>query len=189
MTADAAPTKPLTWAIDPFHGQAQFSAKHLMIATVTGLLGPISGTLRFDPADLTAGSAEATIDVSALSTGNARRDADLRADHFFDVEHYPTIEFRSTGVQHVADQDYLVRGELTIRGIMRPVRLEVRYEGQTPDPCGAGSYRAGFTAQTTLSRQEYGMTHNPLLEAGGAVVGDKIKVTIHIEAVVTDGKE
>ena len=79
--------------------------------------------------------------------------------------------------------EYQVRGDLTIKGVTRPVTLEVTYEGQIPDPFGAGSFRAGFTAQTTLSRKEFGMTYNPLLETGGAVVGDKIKVTIHFEAV------
>lgn len=183
MTTDTATTTLSTWTIDPYHGQAQFTAKHLMIATVTGRLGSINGTLHFDPNNLTSGSVEATIDVTALSTGNEQRDNDLRSAHFFDIEHYPSISFRSTGVQHAEDAEYLVRGELTIKGITRPVTLETTFEGAIPDPYGQGSHRAGFTAETLLSRKDFGMTYNQLLETGGAVVGDKIKVTIHFEAI------
>jgi len=184
MTTDAAPTSLATWTIDPYHNFAQFTAKHMMIATVTGRLGPISGTLQFDPNDLTTGSVEATIDVTALSTGVDMRDNDLRSPNFFDVEHYPTITFRGTRVEHVADDQYRVQGDLTIHGVTRPVTLDVTYEGMaSPDPFGVGTSRAGFTAETTLSRKEFGMTYNPVLETGGVAVGDKVKVTIHFEAV------
>ena len=110
MTTDAAPPKLATWTIDPYHNFAQFTVKHMMIATVTGRLGAISGTLQFDPSDLTTGSVEATIDVTALSTGVDMRDNDLRSPNFFDVEHYPTISFRSTRVEHVEDDQYRVQG-------------------------------------------------------------------------------
>jgi polyisoprenoid-binding protein YceI len=166
MCADAPPTGLPAWTIDPDHNQAQFSAKHFMIATVAGLLGPITGTLHFDPDDLTTGSAEATIDVTALSTGHKRRDADLRSANFFDVEHYPTIWFRSTRVLHMRDGRYLMRGELTIKGVTRSVTLAVSYEGQIPDPYEAGSLRAGFTAETTLSRKEFAIIYDPLLQTG-----------------------
>lgn len=190
MTSEIAPTTPatpsglMTWTIDPYHNFAQFTAKHMMIATVTGRLGPITGTLRFDPSDLTTGSVEATIDVSALSTGNDMRDVDLRSSNFFDTEQHPTISFRSTHIEHVEDDQYRLQGDLTIKGVTRPVTLEVTYEGlASPDPFGVGTSRAGFSAETTLSRKEYGMTYNPALETGGVVVGDKIKVAIHFEAI------
>ena len=183
MTSQAAPTTLATWNIDPYHNFAQFTAKHMMIATVSGRLGPINGTIHFDGNDLTTGSVEATIDVSALSTGNEMRDNDLRSPNFFHVEQHPTITFRSTRVQHVEGDEYRVDGELTVTGTTRPVTLDVTYEGQIPDPFGAGTHRAGFTAETTLSRKEFGMTYNPLLETGGAIVGDKIKAAIHFEAV------
>ena len=123
MTTDAAPTTLGTWTIDPYHNFAQFTVKHMMIATVTGRLGPISGTLQFDPNDLTTGSVEAIIDVTALSTGVDMRDNDLRSANFFDVEHYPTITFRGTRVEHVEDDQYRVHGDLTIHGVTRPVTL------------------------------------------------------------------
>ena len=184
MTTDAAPTTLATWTIDPYHNFAQFTVKHMMIATVTGRLGPIGGTLQFDPSDLTTGSVEATIDVTALSTGVDMRDNDLRSPNFFDVEHYPTITFRSTRVEHVEEDQYRVHGDLTIHGVTRPVRLDVTFEGvASPDPFGVGTSRAGFTAETTLSRKEFGMTYSPVLETGGVAVGDKVKVAIHFEAV------
>jgi polyisoprenoid-binding protein YceI len=187
MTTDAAPTTLATWTIDPYHNFAQFTVKHMMIATVTGRLGPISGTLHFDPNVLTTGSVEATIDLAALSTGVDMRDNDLRSPNFFDVEHYPTISFRSTRVEHVEDDQYHVQGDLTIHGVTRPVTLDVTYEGvASPDPFGVGSQRAGFSAETTLSRKEFGMTYSPVLETGGVAVGDRVKVAIHFEAARQD---
>lgn len=183
MTTDTAPTTAATWTIDPYHNQAQFTVKHLMIASVTGRLGNLTGTVHFDDADLTTGSAEATIDVTALSTGNEMRDNDLKSPNFFDVAQYPTITFRSTRVERVEGDEYRVHGDLTIREVTRPITLDVTYEGQIPDPFGAGTHRAGFSAETTLSRKEFGMTYNPVLETGGAVVGDRVKVSLHFEAV------
>ena len=181
MTTEATQSTLATWNIDPMHNFAQFTVKHMMIATVTGRLGPISGTVRFDDADLTTGSAEATIDVTALSTGNEMRDNDLKSANFFDVEHYPTISFRSARVEHVEGDEYRVYGDLTIRGVPRPITLDVTYEGQINDPMMG--HRAGFSAETTLSRKEFGMTYNPALETGHAIVGDKVKVSLHFEAV------
>ena len=160
------------------------TVKHMMIATVTGRLGPISGTLQFDPGDLTTGSVEVTIGVTALSTGNEMCDNELRSPSFFDVEHYPPISFRSTRVEHVEDDQYRVQGDLTIHGVTRPVTLDVTFEGvASPDPFGVGTSRAGFSAETTLSRKAFGMTYSPVLETGRVAVGDKVKVAIHFEAV------
>jgi polyisoprenoid-binding protein YceI len=181
MSTQATPAALATWTIDPMHNFAQFTVKHMMIATVTGRLGTISGTVRFDGVDLTTGSAEATIDVTALSTGNEMRDNDLKSPNFFDVAQYPTITFRSTRVERVEGDEYKVHGDLTIRGVARPITLDVTYEGQINDPMMG--HRAGFSAETTLSRKEFGMTYNPLLETGGAVVGDRVKVSVHFEAV------
>jgi polyisoprenoid-binding protein YceI len=183
MTTVATPTTLPSWTIDSCHSRALFWVKHLMIGTVSGALGPVTGTLRFDPDSLSTGSAEAFIDVAALNTGHERRDDDLRSADFFDVEHYPTIWFRSTRVEHVQNGKYLVRGELTLKGVVRSVALAVSYEGQIADPCGTGSVRAGFTVDTTLSRKEFAMTYDPLLKMGVAVIGDKVKAAVHFEAV------
>jgi len=183
MTADATHTTLPTWSIDSCHSQASFTARHLRIAAVTGILGPITGTLHFDSHDFRMGSAEAFIDVTALSTGHERRDDDLRSAGFFDVEHYPTIWFRSTRAEHVQNGKYLVRGELTLKGVVRSVVLDVTYEGKIADPYGAESVRAGFTVKTAISRKEFAMTHDPLLETGDAVVADTIKAIVHVQVV------
>ena len=182
MAADLAQVTQLaTWAIDPAHSTAEFSVKHMMISTVKGRFGVISGALQFDGSDLTTASAQATIDVSSVSTDQAQRDAHLRSADFFHVDEHPTITFRSTGVEHVEDDAYRVPGELTIHGVTRQVTLDVTYEGQITDPYG--NRRAGFAAETVLSRKDYGLTYNAVLEAGGVAVGDRIKIAIHLEAI------
>jgi polyisoprenoid-binding protein YceI len=183
MTVDATRTTLPTWTIDSSHSRAEFWVKHLTIGTVSGVLGLVTGTLRFDPGDLGSGSAEAYIDVAGLCTGHERRDNDLRSADFFDVEHYPTIWFRSTRVERVQRRKCLVRGELTLKGVVRSVALAVLYEGQIADPYAVGSVRAGFTVNTTLSRKEFAMTYNPLLRPGGAMVGNKVKAAVYFEAV------
>src|SRR5689334_9232545 len=117
MSSEATTAGLATWNIDPYHNFAQFSVKHLMISTVTGRLGAISGTLRFDANDLTTGSVEATIDVTGLTTGNDMRDNDLRSANFFHTEQHPTITFRGTRVEHVREDQYRVHGDLTITGV------------------------------------------------------------------------
>jgi len=182
MAIDVADqTKLATWTIDPAHSTAEFSVKHMMISTVKGRFGVISGALQFDGADLTTAAVEATIDVNSVTTDQAQRDAHLRSADFFHVEEHPSITFRSTGVEHVEEDAYRVRGDLTIHGVTRQVILETTYEGQITDPYG--NRRAGFAAETSLSRKDYGLTYNSVLEAGGVAVGDKIKIAIHLEVI------
>ena len=169
-----------TWAIDPVHSVAEFGVKHLMISTVKGRFGALSGSLQFDGRDLTTASVEATIDVASITTNDPQRDAHLRSPDFFHAEAYPTLTFRSTGVEHVAKDEYRVRGDLTIRGTTRPVTLEVTYDGQITDPTGVP--RAGFSATTTINRKDYGLSWNALLETGAAVVSDTIAVALYIAA-------
>ena len=120
-------------------------------------------------------------DPSRRSTSQDQRDSHLRSADFFEGEQYPTITFRSTGVEHVEGEAYRVHGDLTLHGATRPVTLDVSYEGQITDPYGFR--RAGFAAEVTLSRTDYGLTSNAVLEAGGVAIGDKIKVAIYLEAI------
>jgi len=170
-----------TWTIDPMHSTAEFSVKHMMISTVKGRFAVISGAIQYDGSDLTTASVEATIDVSSVSTDQPQRDEHLRSADFFHVEEHPSITFKSTGVEHVEDNEYRVHGDLTIHGVTHPVTLDTTYEGQITDPYG--NRRAGFAAETTLSRKDYGLTYNGVLETGGMLIGDKIKVAIHLEAI------
>lgn len=177
----SAKTELATWTIDPLHSTAEFSVKHMMISTVKGRFGVLSGALQYDGDNLTTASVEATIDVASVSTDQAQRDAHLRSADFFHVEEHPSITFRSTGVEQVDEDEYRVHGDLTIHGVTRTITLNTTYEGQITDPYG--NRRAGFAAETTLSRKDYGLTYNSALEAGGVVIGDKIKIAIHLEAI------
>ena len=179
-----APTTVSTWAIDPTHSTAEFAVKHMMISTVKGSFGSLTGTLSIDEANPTNSAVTATIDVASLDTREPQRDAHLRSDDFFNAEQFPQITFRSTRVERSSDEEWRIAGDLTIRDVTRAVTLEVEFEGQITDPYG--KQRAGFTAETTISRKEFGLKWNALLETGGAIVGDKVKVTLHIEAVRQD---
>jgi polyisoprenoid-binding protein YceI len=179
-----APTAVSTWAIDPVHSVAEFAVKHMMVSTVKGRFHSMTGTLTIDEANSTASSVTATIDVASIDTGESQRDAHLRSDDFFNAELYPHIRFRSTRVDRLDDERWRVIGNLTIRDITREVVLDTEFEGQITDPYG--KQRAGFSATTELSRKEFGLKWNALLETGGAVVGDRVKVALHIEAIRQD---
>ena len=183
MSVDATRTTLPIWSIDSSLSRARFTAHHVMFGRVTGLLGPVSGTLRFDPEDFTMDFLEIFIDVVPLHTGHERRDNDLCAAGFFDVEHYPTVWFRSTRALLVQAGAYLVRGELTLKGIVGSVRLFVTYQSQFADPSGAGSVRASFMAEMTVSCKEFAMVGARPQETGGAVAADTLNAVISVEAV------
>jgi polyisoprenoid-binding protein YceI len=170
---------PGTWNIDPAHTTVGFVARHLMIAKVRGRFTGVSGTITV-PADRLQSSVEATIELATVDTGDDQRDGHLRSADFFDVENHPTMTFRSTGVK-VDGKDMVVTGDLTIKGVTRPVELDVEFDGVGPDPWGGT--RAGFTAKTEVSRKEWGLEWNVALETGGVLVGDKVKLELDIEAV------
>ena len=176
-----APTTVSTWAIDPVHSIAEFAVKHMLVSTVKGRFGSLTGTLSIDEANPGNSSVAATLDVASIDTYESQRDAHLRSDDFFNAEQYPHITFRSTRVERKSDEEWRITGDLSIRDVTMAVTLDTEFEGRVTDP--HGKQRAGFTAETTISRKEFGLKWNALLETGGAVVGDKVKVTLHIEAV------
>jgi polyisoprenoid-binding protein YceI len=170
-----------TWQIDPGHSSAQFSVRHMLIATVHGEFDGPTGTVSFDPKDI-AGTlkADATINARSISTRNAERDRDLKSDLFLNVTKFPTITFKSKKAAAAGAGRFTVIGDLTIHGVTREVTLDV--EGPTPTVKDLdGLMRAGATMTTTLNRREFGLQYNVLLEAGGAVVADEVKVTIELE--------
>lgn len=169
------------WTIDNGHSIAEFAVKHMMVSTVKGRFTALEGTLTFDPANPAVGSVRATIDVASINTADEGRDAHLRSDDFFHTELYPTATFASKRVEVVGDGEYRVHGDLTIRDVTREVVLDTEFEGRANDPWG--NERIGFTGQTTINRKDFGLKWNALLESGGAVVGDKVKLTLHIEAM------
>ena len=166
------------WKIDTSHSTVEFAVKHMMFTTVKGRFTDVTGTIAFDPNDPVNGRADITIDASTVDTRDAKRDAHLRSADFFDVEKFPTLTFRTTNVAGTAKR-FALTGDLTIRGITRPVTLDVTFEGAGPDPWGGE--RAGFSASATVNRRDFGLTWNAALETGGVLVGDEVKIAIELE--------
>lgn len=175
-----APVIAGVWEIDPSHSNVEFVARHLLSKVrgrFTGFEGAI--TLADDPS---RSSVEATIDAGTVDTHNADRDAHLRSPDFLDVERFPTLSFRSTSVAEDGEGRYRVEGDLTIRGVTRPVTLELEYLGWSDDPWGGK--RAGFSAVSEIDRHDFGATWNLAVETGGVVVGRKVRIELEIEAVL-----
>ena len=174
-------TQPSTWEFDPAHSSVELSVRHLMISTVTGRFKSLRGSVTRDEAAIENSRVEAEIDAASIDTGVADRDNHLRSADFFDVANHPKLVFRSTKIEDLGGDSGRMHGELTIRGVTRPVILDVSYLGEIRDPWG--NRRRGFSAETTLYRKDFGMTWNQVLDTGGVLVGDKIKVSLNIEAV------
>jgi polyisoprenoid-binding protein YceI len=174
------PTGVSSWQIDPSHSSAHFSVRHMMVTNVRGEFSRLSGTLRLDASDITKSYVEATIEADSINTRDAQRDAHLKSADFFDVEKYPTIEFRSTRITRKGPGELAVAGDLTIHGVTRPVVLAVEAEDvELKDPYG--NVKRGATATTTINRKDFGLTWNVALEAGGVIVGDEVKITLDVE--------
>lgn len=170
-----------TWNIDASHSIAEFAVKHMMISTVKGRFATLQGAIEIDEANPLASSVTASIDVASIDTKDEQRDAHLRSDDFFNAEKFPKITFASKRVERVDAENYRMVGDLTIRDVTKEVVLDTEFEGQVADPWG--NQRAGFTATTQVSRGDFGVNFNGLLETGGVIVSDKVKITLHIEAV------
>jgi len=180
MTTAAAPALTL-WTIDATHTEAGFAVKHLMISTVRGRFSDVQGTVTFDPADLATGSAEITINTASIDTRQGQRDEHLRSADFFDVEKFPSIVFKSRAVQALKGASFQLVGDLTIKDVTRSVTLDVESAGLQKDPWGG--QRAGFSAHTKISRKDFGLVWNQVLETGGVAVGDEVKITLDVELV------
>ncbi|HEX8082616.1 MAG TPA: YceI family protein [Jatrophihabitans sp.] len=169
-----------TWSIDPVHSDVSFSVRHMMVSKVKGRFGSFSGTIvtAENPAD---SSVTAEIDLSSIDTNNAQRDDHIRSRDFFEVEKYPTMTFASTSLK--ADgADYLLTGDLSLKGVTKGVTLKLELNGIGPD--AYGGTRAGFSAKTEISRKEFGVDIDMPMDGGGVVIGDKISITLEIEAVL-----
>jgi polyisoprenoid-binding protein YceI len=169
-----------TWTIDPVHSEVGFSVRHMMVSKVRGRFTNFSGRLvtGADPLD---SSVTAKIDLTSIETGNAQRDAHIRSADFFEVETYPTMTYRSTGLRRDAD-GYIVDGRLTLKDVTKDVPLRLELNGFGPD--AYGGTRAGFTATTEINRRDFGVNFNAALETGGAVVADRVTIQLEIEAVL-----
>jgi polyisoprenoid-binding protein YceI len=167
-----------TWNLDTTHTDVIFAAKHMMVTTVRGKFGTVSGSLQLDPENPTAATGTFTIAAASLNTGVEQRDGHLRSAEFFDAEQYPEITFASTAVTPKSGSDYVVTGDLTIRGVTRSVALETEFLGLFASMGGAR--RAGFHATAKINREDWGLTWNVGLEAGGWLVGKDVKLEIDL---------
>ena len=173
------PTIHMTYQIDPQHSAAQFKVRHMMISNVKGEFDRIRGTVDLDPADPTTAKIEAVIDVASISTREADRDAHLKSADFFDVEKFPEITFKSTGIVSHAS-GHKVTGDLTIHGVTKSVTLES--ESLSPEiKDGWGFLRRGLTAETQIDRRDFGLVFNMPMDGGGVVVGHDVHITLDLE--------
>jgi polyisoprenoid-binding protein YceI len=182
MTTATTPIATTTWNIDPAHSGAEFKVKHMMISNVKGQFAKVTGTLTLDESDLGRSRVEALIEAASLETRDAQRDAHLKSADFFDVEKFPSLSFRSTGISQVKDGELAIEGDLTIRGVTRKVVFSA--EGPTlPAKDPWGNSRVGVSASTRISRKDFGLTWNAALESGGFLVGDDVTITLDVQFI------
>ncbi len=173
---------PGVYNIDGAHTSVEFVGRHLMITKVRGRFSDVRGTITIaeEPED---SHVEVEIGVGSVSTGNSDRDGHLLGGDFFDVEHFPTMTFRSTSVRAIRDNTWEVVGDLTVRDTVNPVTLQVDFEGADASPFG--DERIGFSAATEINREDFGLTWNVALESGGLLVGKTIRIELEVQAIAT----
>jgi polyisoprenoid-binding protein YceI len=169
-----------TWKADPVHSEIAFSARHLMVAKVRGRFTSYDVTIVTNQ-DPLGSSVTATIDLASIDTGNQPRDHHLRSADYLEVDKYPTMSYRSTGIRHT-DDGWVIDGELTLHGVTRQVPLAVEVNGFGPDPFGG--QRAGFSVTAQINRRDFGIDLTIPMDGGGVVVGDQVSISLEIEAVL-----
>ena len=169
------------YTLDVTHTRLGFSARHAMVTTVRGQFAEFEGTAHVDTANPAASSAKVVIKAAGIDTGNADRDGHLRSADFFDVETYPEITFEATDVARVDAVTWRLTGDLTIKGVSRPVSIDFESTGSARDPFG--NLRVGFEGSTTINRKDWGLTWNAALETGGVLVSEKIKLDFDVSAI------
>ncbi|MGQ0519698.1 MAG: YceI family protein [Actinomycetota bacterium] len=172
-----------TYAIDPAHSRIGFVARHAMVTKVRGSFNEFDGRGYFDAEDPTRSELQLTIKAASIDTRNADRDAHLRGNDFFDMERYPEIAFSSTAIEQLDDETFRVTGDLTIKGVTKPVAIDFEYTGAATDPFG--NQRIGLEGRTTINRKDWGVAWNAALEAGGVLVSEKVTLEFEVSAVRT----
>ena len=168
-----------TWTVDPAHSNVEFSAKHLGIATVRGAFNEFEGT--FEVGDDGSAKARGTVEVVSIDTNEDQRDTHLRSEDFFHAEVHPQLSFESTEIRAVGEDAFLIHGDLTMRGVTRPIVLEAELQGTEIDPWG--NERVALEARGQLNRRDWGMTFNQALGSGNMLVSDKIRLSLDISAI------
>ncbi len=170
-----------TWNIDTSHSGVHFTVRHMVISKVRGSFGDWEATLAFDPQNLEASKVTARIRAASIDTREPKRDGHLRSADFFDAENHPELTFVSTKFEPAGEGQYRISGDLTIRGVTKPVTLEAEYLALGKDPWG--NQRIGFAAQTSINRKDFGLSWNQALETGGVLVGEKVEISLDVQAV------
>jgi len=170
-----------TYNLDPTHTRLGFVARHAMVTKVRGQFNQFSGVLNVDAEDPSKSTAEVSIDVASVTTGNEDRDNHLRTNDFFDVPNFPSWTFKSTSAEKVGEDTYRITGDLTIKDTTKPISIDFEHTGAVKDPWG--NTRIGFEGRTTVNRKDWGVGWNVALEAGGVLVGEKITLELDVSAV------
>ena len=169
----------MQWNFDTAHSNIGFSVKHMMVSTARGTFEKFSGSVSFDPAKPAETTLDVSIDAASINTNDEKRDGHLKSADFFEVEAHPALTFKSTRVQVIDKDSAKLSGDLTIRGVTKPVVLDVEFNGVGQNPWG--NQVAGFSAKTKISRKDFGLVWNVALEAGGVLVADDVKIEIDAE--------
>jgi len=180
-TATNYPQLTGEYTIDPSHTRLGFVARHAMVTKVRGAFNDFTGSAHIDGENPERSTVELVIKAESIDTRNTDRDGHLRSNDFLKMEQYPEITFRSTGVQATGDDEFDVTGDLTVRGVTRPVTVPFTFEGQATDPFG--NSRIGLEGRTTINRQDFGITWNAALETGGVLISDKIVLEFEVSAI------
>ena len=174
-------TKKL-WTVDPAHTSVDFSVRHMMISKVKGTFKEFSATIVADPEDLTTGEIAFEVQMNSIDTRNNDRDNHLRTNDFFEIEKYPTMNFVATKIVKTDDGEYNVVGNLTIKDVTREETFSANFEGSGKDPWG--QQKVGFSVEGKINRIDYGIVYNAALETGGVLIGDQVKISLDIQAII-----
>ena len=177
----ATPLAAAEYQIDVSHSSVGFQVRHMAISKTNGVFDDYAGSFSFEPGKPETWSCEAVIQATSINTNNGKRDDHLRSEDFFNAAEFPTLTFKSTGVKMEDESEGVLKGDLTIHGITKPVELEFEILGTVTDPWG--NERAGFSAEVKINRQDFGLSYSNVLEAGGLVVGDDVKIFLEIEGI------
>lgn len=169
----------IKWELDPAHSQIRFTARHMIVSRVSGSFDKFNVTAETEDEKLETAKITFSADTATVNTGVEARDDHLRSDDFFNAGKYPRLTFESTSFDKIDDENYSLKGDLTIRDVTKPVTLDVEFGGMVKDPYG--NQRVGFSVSGKIKRKDFGLKYNALLESGGAVVGDEIKIDCHVE--------